>query len=57
MNSESYDAGYAAFDHDEPRESNPYPDGSLDADQWDAGWDTADDDDGDACGEGATDDE
>lgn len=49
-----WDAGYNAYFDLVPRDDNPHPEGSQEADDWDDGWDTADSDsdDGDVGGEG-----
>ncbi len=39
---EAYHTGYEAHEQAEPRTANPYPAESLDADEWNAGWDAAD---------------
>ena len=40
-NSDSYNTGYEAHVQGEPRNANPYPAGTWDADNWFAGWDAA----------------
>lgn len=36
--SEAYHTGYEAHEQGEPKTANPYPAGSYDADEWNAGW-------------------
>ena len=38
---EAYHTGYEAHEQGEQRDTNPYPVGSWDADEWFAGWDEA----------------
>ena len=40
-NSDAYNTGYEAHSVGEPRNANPYPSGTWDADNWFAGWDAA----------------
>lgn len=40
--SAAYHTGYEAYNQGQAYNTNPYPDGSFDADEWDSGWRDAD---------------
>ncbi len=40
-NSEAYNTGFEARVQGEPKTANPYPVGTVDADNWIAGWSDA----------------
>jgi len=51
LDNPTWNAGYDAYFNGANRDDNPFPEGSVEEDVWDEGWDTADSDADDEMGE------